>query len=88
MNFSERLEDLLVDLYSNNTDLETPTRKARIEGFMEAGMITRVTSGDELEAIINKAYKSVHGVDFQDRSQDQTSEMLDIPTYLREKKYR
>lgn len=55
---------------------------------MEAGMITSVTSGDELEAIINRAYKSVHGVDFKDRSQDRSSEELDIPTYLREKKYR
>lgn len=88
MTFSQRLEDLLIELYSNQMDIEMPVRKARIEGFMEAGMITSVTSGDELEAIINRAYKSVHGIDFKDRDQKLTSDQLDIPTYLREKKYR
>lgn len=60
-------------------------KNPRIEGYMEAGLITSLVTRKELKQVINEAHKSVFGVTFDDRAElNQDAEALwDIPTWIR-----
>lgn len=60
----------------------------KIEGFMEAGLVLGVVSKQDLQVIINQAHLQVFNVPFAEkiRPQDKNDDLLDVPTWLRDRK--
>lgn len=83
-----RLKELLTVLYQNTKEHKKRTESPKIEGFIEAGLCSGILSRSEVEEIINLAHKDVFGFEFIDkiRPNDKDSELLDIPTYIRDRK--
>ena len=88
INYKKRLFELLK---ANYEQLKvTGIRKRsdpKIEGFMEAGLCTGVVDQELLRGIINDAHLAVFDVPFAEkiRPKSPDSELLDIPTYIRDK---
>lgn len=81
------LRELLQTQYGNvnNNPSKALAKNERIEGFMEAGLISGMVTRNELKQVINDAHKAVYGVTFDERSQPHSSAegLMDIPTWIR-----
>lgn len=91
LNSVERLEELLINNYTflkDNHGKVDVKQSAYIQGFMEACLMNRSLSRMSIESTINKAHKSVFGVDFKSRQDLKvaTDDWLDIPTHIRQNK--
>ncbi|MDR9500020.1 MAG: hypothetical protein RI556_12655 [Hydrogenovibrio sp.] len=86
--YLHRLKERLVFQYEHikkhqSTD---PIQESAIKGYMEAGLVTGITSTDMLKAVIDQAHKKVFGVSFEQRQEpslEADEAYYDIPTWIR-----
>lgn len=86
--YKARLYELLKSSYQQVKETgKRKTSSPKIEGFMEAGLSLGAVSQEDLRLIINNAHKEVFGVPFTEkiRPKSSDSELLDIPTYIRDR---
>lgn len=81
------LRELLETQYTNvkNNPSKALAKNERIEGYMEAGLISGMVARNELKQVINDAHKAVYCVTFderQDASLD-AENLWDVPTWIR-----
>lgn len=86
--YQARLNTLLLELYETMLTSKQRINSPKIEGFIEAGLCADVVSREEVEQIIDAAHLKVFGVRFTSklRPTESNSEVLDIPTYIRDRK--
>ena len=60
-------------------------KNERIEGFMEAGLISGLVTRNDLKQVINDAHKAVYGVTFDERKETSldAENLWDVPTWIR-----
>ncbi len=86
--YKSRLYQLLKNSYQQMKETgKRKTSNPKIEGFMEAGLSLEAVSQEDLRLIIDEAHKEVFGVPFAEkiRPKSSDSELLDIPTYIRDR---
>lgn len=86
--YFKRLHILLTALYSKSLDNKERIPSPKIEGFIEAGLCSGVATRSQIEDVIDQAHKEIYGFGFNEkiRPSDKNSEILDIPTYIRDRK--
>jgi hypothetical protein len=87
--YGQRLKQLLIAHYQDQRLAKkiSPQKAYHIQGFMEAGLITKLVSKDALQQYIDAAHREVFGVDYNARTHPtaEQAKLLDIPTWLRRK---
>lgn len=81
------LRQLLETQYENVKDNppKALAKNQRIEGYMEAGLISGMVTRNELKQVINDAHKTVFGVTFDERKEASldAENLWDVPTWVR-----
>lgn len=81
------LRQLLESQYENTRDNSSKalSKNERIEGYMEAGMISGLVNRNELKQVINDAHKAIFGVTFDERKDASldAENLWDVPTWIR-----
>ena len=81
------LRELLETQYENvkNNPSKAIAKNERIEGYMEAGLISSMVTRNELKQVINDAHEAVYGVVFDERDKPsrENEDLIDIPTWVR-----
>ena len=81
------LRELLETQYKNvkNNPSKALAKNERIEGYMEAGLISGMVARNEIQQVINDAHKAVYGVTFDERKETSldAESLWDVPTWVR-----
>jgi len=81
------LRELLETQYKKvkNNSSKALAKNERIEGYMEAGLISDIVTSNELKQVINDAHKAVYGVRFDERKEASldAENLWDVPTWVR-----
>ncbi|CAN8140144.1 hypothetical protein J3998_12705 [Thiomicrorhabdus sp. 6S2-11] len=85
--YLSRLAELLTSQYANlkTSQKQSEGYGARIEGFMEAGLVASVVTQDELKKVINDSHLAVFGISLDDRNHFNVDaeHINDIPAWIR-----
>jgi len=81
------LRELLQTQYEKvkNNPNKALAKNERIEGYLEAGLISGMVNRSELKQVINDAHKAVYGVTFDERKEASldAESLWDVPTWIR-----
>ena len=81
------LRELLQTQYETvkNNPSKALAKNERIEGYLEAGLISGMVTRNELKQVINDAHKAVYGVTFDERKEASldAENLWDVPTWVR-----